>query len=83
MLEVPPLEQNLLGLRVLLHHNAINTNVTELTQHKNCRVMLPHDHQENTNPTLRHYHKNLYLHFISTRIDKLQYSNTDDLLRIE
>jgi hypothetical protein len=34
MLEVLPLEQNSLGLRVMLHHNAINTNVTEVTQHK-------------------------------------------------
>lgn len=54
MLEVLLLEQNSLGLRVMLHHNAINTSVTEVTQHENCRVMLPHDHQENTNPTLRH-----------------------------
>jgi hypothetical protein len=57
MLEVLRLEKNSLGLRVMLHHSAINRNVTEVTHHKNCRVMLPHDHQENTNTTLHKHHK--------------------------
>lgn len=51
MLDLLPLEQISLCLLVLLHHNAINPTVTVVTQHKICRVLLPHDHQENTNPT--------------------------------